>query len=83
MLGRDSDRLNRKKCGGDIAGQELTHARQIGLANHHIGGERQMRAVLFGGGQRQHRDPSRRGAGANVGPVDVSPVAGRKDSHKA
>jgi hypothetical protein len=36
-----------------------------------------MPAMLFGGRQRQNRDPSRRGVPGKIRPVDVNPIAGR------
>ena len=42
-----------------------------------VGFERQMRAVLLGRRQRQHRDPARRIGSGDIGPVDVGPVTGR------
>ena len=84
MLGRNPDRLKRKERRGNVVGQQLAHPRQIGLRDHDVGADRQMRAVLFGGRQRQHRDPARRLGGADLGPVDLGPVAGRKrGSHRA
>ena len=48
-----------RKVTGSVGGQQLAHARQIGLADQDVGFQRQMRAVLFGRRQRQHRDPAR------------------------
>ena len=84
MLGGNPDRLQRQERRGNGVGQKLAHPRQIGLRDHDVGADRQMRAVLFGRRQRQHRDPSRRLGPGNVGPVDVGPVAGREQgSHRA
>ncbi len=84
VLGGNPDRLQRQEGHGDIVGQEFAHPRQIGLRDHDIGADGQMRAMLFGRRQRQHRDPSRRCGLGNVGPVDVGPVAGRElGSHRA
>ena len=77
MLGGNADRLDRQKGHGQGVRQKLAHAREIGLADHHVGFERQMRAVLFGRGQRQHRDPARGRFRVDAGPVDLGPVARR------
>ena len=81
MLGGNADRLQWQKGDGKRDRQQLAHPRQIGLADQHVGFQRQMRAVLFGRRQRQHGDPAR-GVGlrtglGDVGPADVGPVAGR------
>ena len=77
VFGGDADRLQRKEGCWNAVGEKLAHPRQIGLRDHDVGAERQMRAVLFGGRQRQDRDPTRRVLACEVGPVDVGPVAGR------
>ena len=59
MLGGNADRLQRQKGDGKRGRQQLAHPRQIGLADQDVGFQRQMRAVLFGRRQRQHRDPAR------------------------
>jgi hypothetical protein len=81
MFGGNADRLQRQKGDGKRDRQQLAHPRQIGLADQDVGFQRQMRAVLFGRGQRQHRDPAR-GVGlsavlGDIRPVDLGPVAGR------
>ncbi len=79
MFGGNPDRLQRKEGRGKIVGQKLADPRQIGLRNHDVGADGQMRAVLFGRRQRQHRNPSRRRGSGNIRPVDVGPVAGWQD----
>src|SRR5260221_474823 len=59
MFGGNADRLQRKERGGNGAGETLAPPRQIGLGDHDVGANRQMRTMLFGGRQRQHRDPPR------------------------
>ena len=84
MFGGNADRLQRKESDGDRDRQHFAHPRQIGLADQDIGFERQMRAMLLGRRQRQHRDPARGLAAGDIGPVDVGPVAGRNSrSHRA
>ena len=84
MLGGNPDRLQRQEGHRDVVGQQLAHPREIGLRDHDVGAEGQMRTVLLGRRQRQHRDPLRRRGLGNAGPVDVGPVAGREQgSHRA
>ena len=59
MLGGNADRLYGQESDRKCCRQQLAHARQIGLADQDVGFQRQMRAVLFGRRQRQHRDPAR------------------------
>src|SRR4051794_31322870 len=77
MLGGNPDRLQRQESRGNFGRQQFAYPRQIGFANHDVGAQRQMRAVLLGRSQRQHRDPPRGVGGQNLGPADVGPVAGR------
>ena len=77
MLGGDADRLYGQKGDGEPGRQQLAYACQIGLADQDVGLQRQMRAVLLGRRQRQHRDPARGVTSGDVGPVDLGPVAGR------
>ena len=65
MLGGNADRLQRQEGDRERCGQQFAHPRQIGLADQDVGAERQMRAVLFGRRQRQHRDPAR-GVGSAI-----------------
>ena len=67
-----------RKVTGMVLGQKLAYPREIGLSDHHVGCERQMRTVLFGRGQRQHGDPSCGGRRIDARPVDGGPVAGRE-----
>ena len=77
MLRRNADALHRQKRDGQVGGQKLLYARQIGFGDIGIDAERQVRAVLFDRGQRQHRDPARSRAGrpGNVLPGHLHPVA--------
>ena len=77
MFGGNADRLQRQKGDGKRDRQQLAHPRQIGLADQDVGFQRQMRAVLLGRRQRQHRDPTRGVGLADIGPADLGPVAGR------
>jgi hypothetical protein len=73
----NADRLQRRKVTGWQTGQHFAHPRQIGLADQDIGFERQMRAMLLGGCQRQHRDPAR-GLAPAIWPVDVGPAGAER-----
>jgi hypothetical protein len=77
MLGGNPDRLDRQERHREGLRQQFAHPRQIGLCDHDVGAEGQMRAVLFGRRQRQYRDPAAGIGGGDVGPVEVGPVAGR------
>ncbi len=59
MLGGNADGCIGRKVTGKRGGQQFAHPCQIGLADQDVGFERQMRAVLLGRRQRQHRDPAR------------------------
>ena len=61
-----------------IADAYLARVREIGVCDQHVRLERQMRPVLLGRRQRQHRDPARHIRRGSIGPVDVDPVAGRR-----
>src|SRR5436305_197788 len=60
MLGRDADLLHRKESRREPHWQQLPDPRQIRFRDQHVGPKRQMRAVLLGRSQRQHRDPAGR-----------------------
>ena len=81
VLGGNADPLHRQETDGQVRRQQFLQPRQIRLADHDIGLERQMRSVLFGRGQRQHRDPSRRIGFGNFLPGNRVPVAGRDFRH--
>ncbi len=49
MFGGNPDRLNRQERRRQAVRQKLAHPRKIGLRNHDVGADRQMRTVLFGG----------------------------------
>jgi hypothetical protein len=76
MFGGNPDRLNRKERRRKAVAEKLAHPRQIGLCDHDVSAQGQMRTMLFSGRQRQDRDPARRRVPGEVRPVDVGPVAG-------
>jgi hypothetical protein len=84
VFGGNADRLLRQENCRDVGRQQLAHPRQIGFADHDVGTKRQMRAMLLGRCQRQHRDPARSLVAGEIGPVNVGPVAGRNNGcHRA
>ena len=76
VLGGNADRLQWQKGRGNICRQQFAHPREIGVCDHDVGGERQMRAVLLGRGQRQHRNPAAPFGHRNVRPTDVDQSRG-------
>src|SRR5579872_6941701 len=78
MFRRDADRLEWKKGDGQRVRQQLAHPRQISLRDHDVRLKGQMRPVLLGGAQRQHRNPAAAVRASQIRPADVRPIAGRE-----
>ena len=56
MFVRLADGLTRQNQDGEIGGQHLAQDAEHAVGNRAIGCNRQMRSMLFGGGDRQNRD---------------------------
>ena len=79
MLDRHADALHRQERHGQVRGEHIAHAREIGFADEGINPERQMRPVLLDRGERQDGDPAP-GCGAGLGdvlPGHLHPIAFR------
>src|ERR1700754_1976889 len=77
MLGRNADLFDRQERRREPRRQQFAHPRKVRFRDQDVGTQRQMRAVLLGRRQRQHRDPARRVLPGDVRPVDRGPVTGR------
>ncbi len=78
VLGRNAHRLKRQKRRRNIGGQQALDPLQDRPPAIMTSVPRgQVRPVLLGRGERRHCNPGGRIALGDVGPVNVSPVAGR------
>ena len=78
MLVRLADLLHRQEGGREIGGKERHHAGHVGFRNVGIDTEREVRAMLLDGRDRQHGDPALGISGRHIGPGHLRPVAFRR-----
>ena len=80
VFDRAPHRLDRQHHGRHVRGQARQHPVEIALHDERVGAERQMRPVLFRGGEREDRDAGRHVGVVKVPGGEVAPEAGRQHS---